>query len=31
MDVDVEVGIDMGSYFGCLKGFQSQFRYCRMV
>ena len=31
MDVDVEVDVDIDSHSGCLKGVQSQFRYCLMV
>ena len=31
-DKDVEVDVDIGSYFGALqRGFQSQFRYSLMV
>ena len=31
INIDVEVDVDVDNYFGCLKGFQSQFRYCLMV
>ena len=31
MDTDVEVDVEVDSYFGCLKGFHTQFSYCVMV